>query len=446
MNDLIETNDTESLASTTTTSSMDKSCSFSPTESGVDAYGVFDDEGWIGTEQVLERMEYLVANIVNAVDRGMLPVVETFSDTPHSSDDDDGSNLGQPPTRKIRKDFSLHQARSLTSICLVLDYCHQLLLQRKTTTVREVYYAHVTHFRSQAECDLAIRDAAVLLHVPRHSLGLQASAKGWFCGDVQIVQRNTTSSGDYDDADDDDETVVLQDGRQLWHSVHGSIIGSEWLESPRRRHFTVRTNAARCILVVEKEGIYRRLAQDRFFDTWPCILVTGKGFPDLATRAFVHALHTTLRLPVWGLADGNPFGVLILHTYAHGSWQRGVDGGDRYSVPIQWIGLRASQMDHLRSTTALPAAVEQPLTPLDVQRLTKTLLREQGHGWVETPDEDVNDARRDELERLLEGGTKMELEALHWLGMDFLSEWLGKIFQYNFDQFDKDVMPQFEVI
>eukprot|EP00977_Amphora_coffeiformis_P008595 scaffold1953_cov176-Amphora_coffeaeformis.AAC.13 len=390
------------------------------------------------TEQVLHRIECLICGVVDALDHGRLPVLETFrSDKNHRDDDESIESAGTATTttRKIRKNFSLQQARSMTSIVLVLDYCYQLLQQHKTTTVREVYYAHVTHFRNQNECDIAIRDAAVLLHVPRHSLGLQASAKGWFCGDVQIIRRNNNQN---DNHSDDEGPDVLLDGRQLWHSVHGSIIGSEWLDSPQRRNFTVQTVAAHCILVIEKEGIYRRLAQDRFFDDWPCILVTGKGFPDLSTRAFVHGLHTTLQLPVWGLADGNPFGVLVLNTYARGSLKRGLDGGDRYSVPIQWVGLRASQMEILLTTTDLPPAVVQPLAALDIQRINKTLLNERGHGWVDTPDERINEARYEELEDLLEGGTKMELEALHWLGMDYLGEWLSNIFEYNLEERNED--------
>lgn len=411
------------------------------------------------TEQVLHRIECLICDMVDALDQGRLPILETFRVNKNHMDDNERTvSTGTAATtaartaatRRIRKDFSLQQARSMTSIILVLDYCYQLLQQRKTTTVREVYYAHVTHFRNQNECDIAIRDAAVLLHVPRHSLGLQASAKGWFCGDVQIIRRHDQDYNHHHHhhPNDEDGSDTLLDGRQLWHSIHGSIIGSEWLDNRQQRNFTVQTKAAHCILVIEKEGIYRRLAQDRFFDHWPCVLVTGKGFPDLSTRAFVHTLHNTLQLPVWGLADGNPFGVLVLNTYARGSLQRGLDGGDRFSVPIQWVGLRASQMETLLSTTDLPPAVVQPLAPLDVQRIAKTLLSERGHGWVDTPDERINEARYEELETLLEGGTKMELEALHWLGMDYLGEWLSKVFQYNLEERteDDDSVPHLEIL
>ena len=59
---------------------------------------------------------------------------------------------------------------------------------------------------------------------------------------------------------------------------------------------------ARCILVIEKEGIYTRLSEDKFFLRYfPCILVTGKGFPDIATRRWVRRMQRTLRIPVYGL-------------------------------------------------------------------------------------------------------------------------------------------------
>lgn len=44
------------------------------------------------------------------------------------------------------------------------------------------------------------------------------------------------------------------------------------------------TSEARYILVVEKEAVFVRLAEDRLTAKIPAILVTGKGVPDLATR------------------------------------------------------------------------------------------------------------------------------------------------------------------
>ena len=47
---------------------------------------------------------------------------------------------------------------------------------------------------------------------------------------------------------------------------------------------------ARYLLVIEKDAIFQALTQDRLFDGLPCVMVTAKGMPDLATRAFCSKL------------------------------------------------------------------------------------------------------------------------------------------------------------
>ena len=46
------------------------------------------------------------------------------------------------------------------------------------------------------------------------------------------------------------------------------------------------------ILLVEKDAAFMRLAEDRFYNTYPCIILTAKGQPDVASRCFIllHAL------------------------------------------------------------------------------------------------------------------------------------------------------------
>ena len=116
------------------------------------------------------------------------------------------------------------------------------------------------------------------------------------------------------------------------------------------------------ILVLEKDAIFQRLCEDRFFDLLPCILITAKGMPDLATRVFLHALHAAFpHLPILGppapssallclrprpkaqrhskqqarlshsaccatgLFDYNPSGVTILSVYKFGSARMGLE-------------------------------------------------------------------------------------------------------------------------
>jgi meiotic recombination protein SPO11 len=41
---------------------------------------------------------------------------------------------------------------------------------------------------------------------------------------------------------------------------------------------------AEFILLVEKDAAFMRLAEDRFYNRFPCVILTAKGQPDVATR------------------------------------------------------------------------------------------------------------------------------------------------------------------
>lgn len=44
------------------------------------------------------------------------------------------------------------------------------------------------------------------------------------------------------------------------------MIDHDWLTDPGRE---VRSDA-RCVVVVEKDGVFRRLVEDRFYERYPC--------------------------------------------------------------------------------------------------------------------------------------------------------------------------------
>ncbi len=317
-----------------------------------------------------------------------------------------------PKIQHPQKTF-LHKThcRALTSMFLVADFCHELLISNRTTTIREVYYHFVTHFRNQAECDKAIWDLAAVLRIPRSALGLAASPKGWCCGCLELYDKQT---GD-----------LMWNGRVL--DVHGIAITMSLLRAE------IHTEDARCILVIEKEGVYTRLSEDKFFQQYPCILVTGKGFPDIATRQWVQHLQRVLNLPVYGLCDGNPYGISVLHTYQYGQ-RAGALGASssngrrqqKSTFKMKWLGIRPSQLSELN----LPPSVFQQLTDLDKKRLES--LRNETHPFQQQGNSII---RAQELGDLESGGRKVELEALNWLGLDFLCRWV----RMKLEQHDKEI-------
>ncbi|VDL41239.1 unnamed protein product [Hymenolepis diminuta] len=58
-----------------------------------------------------------------------------------------------------------------------------------------------------------------------------------------------------------------------------------------------------------------------FYDDFqPCLLITSKGYPDLATRSLLSKLCQKYpRLPMYALVDADPHGIGIYLTYKYGS-------------------------------------------------------------------------------------------------------------------------------
>ena len=98
------------------------------------------------------------------------------------------------------------------------------------------------------------------------------------------------------------------------------------------------SQAPQFIVVVEKHAVFHLLEEERIHEKYNCVLITGKGVPDLPTRAFVKLLYEKYRIPIYGICDFNPFGVKLMLNYTWGS-QRTAEAY-LYSVPIKVLGLR----------------------------------------------------------------------------------------------------------
>lgn len=264
-------------------------------------------------------------------------VIEPLSEEPNPSPPEIDVEVDAIGFKRKLSFHHLSQARSLTSIIMVASFCYDLLAppamdtdddsseeegaedenrhgrrrnipSRKTTSTREVYYFYVTYFRDQRECDRAIWDLVRILDLPsRQSLGLVASPRGWFCGSIDVYNAHTNElkfNGRELDAHGMAITPSTYDNPYHCNNDRGGIdpvAGDN--EDDRQSTNDIRIESdARCILVIEKEGIYTRLSEDKFFLRYfPCILVTGKGFPDIATRRWVWRMQRTLKIPVYGL-------------------------------------------------------------------------------------------------------------------------------------------------
>jgi DNA topoisomerase VI subunit A len=363
--------------------------------------------------QVLNRTESSVAGIPESLNKKTIPVLVQYID-----------QYSDPKMAMKKKYFTnTLMGRSAKYILLVMGFCHRLLRSTdkdgrpKTSYIQTLWYTYNNYFNNKDIMNRAIQNTCKLLNVTREDLGLKASSKGWCCGNFKLM----------------DDTGFPRWNGETYRGDEGFLITSKWLKEPEDRTFSIDPHtSATCIVVVESESFYQILVQDRFWFDHECILVTGKGFPDAATRACVFALHKYLRLPVYGLTDCNPYGIHVLHTYQNG-YQ------NKYGVPVQWLGLRPSQVKRFLEPKvivrilypglpedefpALQQDVFQEKTYRDLQMLKIFLKKDCTHPFIATREASRAEARVKEIRKMLL--VKVELEALCSLGSDFCSSFLG---------------------
>ncbi|OQS06475.1 hypothetical protein THRCLA_01487 [Thraustotheca clavata] len=292
--------------------------------------------------------------------------------------------------------MTLSGARKYTGMWLVLQIAQQLLLQDKTITQRELYYIN-PFFSNQQEADECILDVAGLLCVPRECLNIVGAVKGYFNGCITYQER----SGQWTDCRLDGPT-----GRPITQDIL------------RLRDDQI-TSDAQYIIVIEKDGIFNRLGEDQFFHNIPSILVTGRGFPDLATRVFVKKLSERFQIPVLCLCDCNPFGLSILLSYKFGSARMPIDS-ICYAVDAKWIGLRPLEAMLLE----LPDVAKKPFSKHDKSRL-QWLLQ---HPYLK-----IDSAYHAEVEHWTQYAYKIELEALHTKGFGYITQYLkDQVLSHNY--------------
>ncbi len=285
---------------------------------------------------------------------------------------------------KKRSFLSLLTARETAITARILSIIHELLEENIHATKREVFYNDVVLFKKQKESDEALEDVAAMLGVERNSLHVVASAKGAVIGRLRFRE-----GGDLIDC-----TKMGTGGKAITPLVDTiSDIESD----------------AEFILVVEKDAAFIRLAEDRFYEKYPSIIVTGKGQADIGTRKFLKLLVKELSLPVFALVDSDPYGMHIMLVYAVGAKRTSYETQFLTIPDIKWLGVRPSDLDRFK----IPKTVRIPMTDKDIER-GKQLLQEE---FIKKRPKYL-----EELQLMLRTKEKAEIQALASKGFRFLTK------------------------
>ncbi|KAA8495293.1 DNA topoisomerase 6 subunit A [Porphyridium purpureum] len=266
----------------------------------------------------------------------------------------------------------------------ILQLVHELCKKGIHVTKRDLFYTDVKLFKSQTESDDVLNDIACMVGCTRTSLSVVASEKGIVIGRVQFREAG-------------DEIDCTRMG------VGGKAI------PPFTDKITEIRSDAEFILLVEKDAAFMRLAEDRFYNRCPCIIITAKGQPDVATRLFLKRLKNTLNIPILGLVDSDPYGLKILSVYMSGSKNMSYDSANLTTPDIKWLGVRPSDLDRYN----IPEQCRLPMSEHDI-RTGKEMLQEE---FISS-----NEAWARELEMMVKRKEKAEIQALSNFGFQFLTQ------------------------
>ncbi|CAL9023490.1 unnamed protein product [Prunus brigantina] len=161
------------------------------------------------------------------------------------------------------------------------------------------------------------------------------------------------------------------------------------------------------ILLAEKNTVFHDLAQENFHENAKCIMVSGQGYGDKSTKAFLKKLHRKLRIPVLAIVDCNPYGLQILFYYKYGSAKSAFDSVNLAVRDIKWLGLRPLDLEKYKIDVEGSEFEDHAIS------MAKNLLEQD---FMKMDDNWVS-----KIEKMLQIGKSINIERLHTKGSQYLS-------------------------
>jgi meiotic recombination protein SPO11 len=279
---------------------------------------------------------------------------------------------------------SLASVVDATRTARVMEIVFNLLKLNLHATKREVFYSDVNLFREQKYSDKIIEDVASMIQTTRDSIHVVASARGSAMG-----------------------RVTIRDGGDLIDLTKMGTGG--WAVTPFLDQLEIVESDAEFIILSEKDAAVMRLAEAKYWNRQPCIVLTGKGTGDIATRAFLKMLVKELEIPAFALVDSDPYGHYIYSVFLRGSKRLSYESPFIATPELKLLGVLSRDLDEYK----IPKAVRIPMQPADIKRV-KDMLKEpfvrRNKPWVE------------DLELMLRLKEKAEIQAFASHSFEYLTD------------------------
>jgi len=342
----------------------------------------------------LNELKKIAEKIYEDLANARVPSIQLPSRTKSNIKFDERYRVWKYGSQKItRAANTLAGAYMLLRTVYTLDFIRQMIEQRKTSTLRELYYISEgwgeAKFHSQDESDKLAEDLEILTRRLREDLKLRPEEDGArVIGDIVIEE--VTRKGEKRRIHCQDD--VGDSGYSIPYNVEKEKI--KFIE----------TNADK-VIAIETGGMFDRLVENEFDEKSNAILVHLKGQPARSTRRFIKRLNEELNLPVIVFTDGDPWSYRIFASIAYGAIKTAHISEYLATPSAQFLGVTPSDI----LSYDLPS---DALTKEDIDALNSELSDPRFHDefWI------------NEIKLQLEIKKKAEQQALAKYGLDYVTD------------------------
>jgi len=295
-------------------------------------------------KEVLSSLENLGIKTYEQLDSGYFPSITMPSRSTENIHYDPQLRQFILGDRKVRRSTrNIRHLKPFTQLIWAALFSHELTSQRKTSTLRDVYYsaqAYEMTFTDQEESNNIITDLETVLGFSREDFSIFPEERSAVFGDLTI-----------------EYTVPGYEGRTLNLTSHpdGVLIGPALTSAE-----FVKTTADK-VIAIEKGGLFTRFIEENVHKKFNAILVLTAGQAPRATRHFIRRLNTELNLPVYIFTDGDPWGMHIAMVIISGS-ANAAHLRELNTPDAKWSGVWATDIVNYKLPT-------DPLDEVDMKRL-----------------------------------------------------------------------------
>jgi len=336
-------------------------------------------------KEVLKSLAGLGASIYDQLDTGRFPAIDMPSRSTENITYDKQLRQFILGDRRVRRSSrNVRHLKPFTQLTWAAFFSNELASQRKTSTLRDVYYsaqAYEMTFQDQQESNNIITDLETVLGLSREDFNIFPEERSAVFGDLTI-----------------EYTVPGYEGKTLNLDSHpdGVLIGPALTSSE-----FVKTTADK-VIAIEKGGLFTRFIEENVHRKYNAMLVLTAGQAPRATRHFIKRLNSELKLPVYIFTDGDPWGMHIAMVIISGS-ANAAHLRELTTPDAKWSGVWATDIVNYKLPTI-------PLDEMDMKRLNE-LQRDPRY---------VDPLWRREIKTFMKIRRKAEQEAFSRYGLTYI--------------------------